>query len=230
MDPADPQNEISIDEIVRHVRVGDKVDAQLFFKNEMRTSLRYVGAVPGKCLIFSPLASNKADVQMQAESGCAMIIRLLLEDDFGEIVAFRSHILSVSSFPSFLMFVEYPSAIQQRSLRRTRRIQTLLPAEISLLRADVSRADQRLSGQIVDLSPSGCGFRFPVGSSKSRVNKVDILLHIDVGQQSLELQGAIRNVRMTDTEGVLGIQFLSPEEQITEKLEAIFGDIFSRSA
>lgn len=139
----------------------------------------------------------------------SMVVRYILEDETGEIIAFKVKITLVLSKPGNYVFTTFPLSIQSHGLRAEQRSQTRVP--VSILDA-VDDSEMNI-GTIIDLSSSGCRISVKRNEQKSRLAaKQNIKLRITISQGQHEtLTGVIMNSRSDDVDHYYGIKFDASE-------------------
>ena len=138
-------------------------------------------------------------VEVSDQAPC--VVRYLTE---GRMVGFRTEVCAVQHVPEPLLFLVYPTKIEQVVLRKNPRV--LLSQPISLI-----RGDQRpivVTGVMRDLSSAGCrietgegGYEFPVDTGVRMEFGLPGVGHIS------NLTGSVRNVSVQGRRMVLGVEF-----------------------
>lgn len=95
--------------------------------------------------------------------GASMIVRMLVENERGECVAFNSEVRWVSSHPFKLLYLHFPKQIEKADLRLYPRVRTALSAKLSNIQ------NKPIDGVLEDVSLGGCCFTFALPSGKASV-------------------------------------------------------------
>lgn len=132
----------------------------------------------------------------------------------GEIYECQSTVLKISTDLFPMVFLDYPAAIENVSVRRTRRIVCFIPA---LMRFD----EEDFDGIILNMSQIGCRFFLKTESLKEKPPVVDDFVSLDftvMGAEGvLEFKGVVRNIQKTERGENYGIEFLNiPYEFVTQ--------------
>ena len=140
----------------------------------------------------------------------SMIVRFILEDETGEVVAFKSKITFLLLKPVHMIFVAFPTAIQSQSLRSERRAQIRVPIGIY----DSEKGGLLAAGTLMDISNGGCRISTPRAKTKKLTSK-EITIRIS-GQESesLELKGTVMNVKQDEMYFSYGVKFSTSEEEV----------------
>ena len=181
-----------------YLRPGDMIDVEFAAATKVRTKLQLVGFDTGNYLLLKQpnprIDGSYADVLFE---GNPVIVRLVLEGETGECIAFKTNIRAVSNIPFRLLYLDYPKQVENRALRAQKRVRTHIPVDVT---ADNSQTDSRkklASGVVVDISSAGCRILFKAQSEGSNVTHMNIKISIGSGSQKdlLTLSGQIMNQR-----------------------------------
>lgn len=145
------------------------------------------------------------------------IVRFILEDETGEVVAFKSKILHIVKKPVHMIFVAFPDTIQSQGLRSERRAQIRVPVSV----LDAEKEMNLAFGMLVDISNSGCRIATHRSENK-KLNVKDILIRLN-GQQAepFELQGTIMNTKLDEVYYNYGIKFSTSEEEVEQLINRL---------
>ena len=138
-----------------------------------------------------------------------VIMRFILEDETGEVIAFKQDCLFVKK-PVNMIFVAFPTDIQSQGLRSERRAQIRVP--VSVLDAETQRT--LASGILMDISNSGCR----IGTERNTAQKLtvkNIIIRLN-GQENepFELTGTVMNARKDEVYYLYGVKFSTSEEEV----------------
>ncbi len=195
------------------VNLGTRLILQLRQLSD-RIPSKLVGLEHGKYLILSIPTLSPSDLSAYFKQGKSMVIRYVHE---GAALGFESYVMGIIIQPVRLVFISYPDTVQDMNLRKHKRGDCYLPAEILF-------EDKPVHGFILDISRGGCGFTakikkdfntdaLAVGSS------IFLKFPIPGVEGKLSIGCVIRNAR-TDHNGLfLGLQFW---EFISDQKEKLF--------
>ncbi len=177
---------------IKLIKLGTPIDIEIqsVVLEKCRCSLLGVGE--GRFLLLSfPSAERYPNAAGLIKSDIPIVVRLLLEGDVAEIIAFKSEIISILSFPAKLFFIRYPAELQSHNLRKEARAKINIAAT---LYAD--GGEESVTGRINDLSSTGCCFIFSVHAESAKIKKeqVTMTLSLPDGQHAV-LRGRVRNQR-----------------------------------
>ena len=130
-----------------YLRPGDVIDVEFSSATKVRTKLQVVGFDTGNYLLLkqpNPRTDGSyADVLYE---GNPVIVRLVLEGEAGECLAFKTKIRAVSNIPFRLLYLDYPKEIENRALRAQRRVRTHIPVDVT---ADGSQTNTKRNWPVV---------------------------------------------------------------------------------
>lgn len=171
------------------------------------------GFIPERYIIIvHPHKENLGPITNKLFKGNNITVRYL---NSGNIFAFRSTIIGAINDPFKLVFIEYPTKLVRHSLRKDRRVQCYLPAEL----LNGNKMDENInsempySGIISDLNISGCSFDMIVvpGLKMLPYVRVDgaIALRMQMPgiENKLELFGVIKRMTRDSKKINIGILF-----------------------
>lgn len=202
---------------LRSMRPGMPLDLQVVSPTATkRVRTEFVGMDGVRCLILRfPDEGKWGNLRDAIYPDNNMVVRYILEDETGEIVAFKVKITLVLSKPGNYVFTTFPLSIQSHGLRSEERAQTQVPVVVS---DGVDQAD----GLILDLSNSGCRIGVPRKTQKIKLaakQKITMQLKSAKGQQE-SLTGIIMNARNDGVNNFFGVKF--------EASEAVVGALLSQ--
>jgi len=136
----------------------------------------------------------------------------------GSIYGFRSDVIAFIQHPFPLLFLSYPKIVEMIEHRKEPRVDCSIGAEIQI-------GDALFTGEIVDLSATGCRFCLVLPDTETansiRVND-EVTLHTDfsgaLGRE--QLRGRIQNTRFDQERGLLGILFLDMSADMRKHVNA----------
>lgn len=201
---------------------GKVIDFQINHPVQIRLKLTLVGYETGKYIIlkYPTSGDNYGDVLVE---GNVAIVRYLLEGDLGCCFAFRSTIRNITKSPERFIVLTYPERIENRQLRAHQRVNTHMPAAISLNEPNQSNVE--INGIIVDLSLKGCGFTFRATNDMVNVKQREIFVcvtHYAIGE--MRIPATVCNSRNEQGRVSVGIKFEENDKQVLSLLESLFVD------
>jgi len=199
---------------------GSPVELQFTSPVSVRIRTTLVGFEKGKYLIIKqPDSRNYYDVMTE---GNVVVMRFLIEREAGECVACKAPIKSIVSFPARLIFMEYPTHVENRCLRSQQRVSTHILAHM----APATSPKERLDGVVSDISPTGCKLKFHAQDVVLGVNKIPIVITIQKPgtEETLSLRGTVMNHRKEDGLIGIGVLFTEPEERVIDILDNLYID------
>ncbi|MCJ8337078.1 MAG: flagellar brake protein [Pseudomonadales bacterium] len=199
-----------INEFINQLKPGKVIDLQLGGSSVVRIKPTVIGIDLGRYLLVKfPSKLNPGDYNDLLLSGVGVIVRFILEGLNGECVAFSTTIQQVLSAPNRLIFLNYPTRIENRQLRTHQRKKTHLPAQISQYKSVDRLTGNCIGGYIVDISARGCQFSFKPGNGKSGVKKcpVHIAMTIAGMDEPLIITAHVKNNRLENGHMLVGIMF-----------------------
>ena len=176
-------------------------------QNPLMSSL--VGIVPGR-YILSSVPTSDEDLANILKRDLEVVVRYL---NLGKLCLFKTRIQHITTTPSDLLFLEFPSVIFYHELRKEKRIKIFVP---SILRAD---QDTEFYSVIYDINTLGClcKIKAKLNSPFPDFNIGDVVT-INCLLPGLDdkepVKGIIRNLKKTSEQLRLGIQFDNPPDKV----------------
>ncbi|MDF2177688.1 flagellar brake protein [Aliiglaciecola sp. CAU 1673] len=189
-----------------------------------RVRTEFVGMDGTRCIILRhPDEGRWGSMKDAIYADNQIIVRYILEDETGEVIAFKSNILLVATRPSHLLFISFPIAIQNQGLRSDKRVFTRTPVELF----DVATNKTLFEGLVLDISSSGCriGIRRDVPDGGKLAGKTLKMAIKASKEKSYEVKGQVMNQRADETYFYYGIKFEAQEALLTELLSEILIDV-----
>lgn len=165
---------------------------------EARFQTQIVGwNIPNFIIVHTPYL-NGFPIEMNKGTECS--IRLLSEE---ETIGFESRVIKAQLNPIPLLFLSYPSILDNVSSRKEKRFKTLLPVVIQTkdMEGNISAAN----GLILNLSLNGC-----LISSQNNYNmesKIFISFSLPTNDEINDLVCYVNNIRESKEMKLLGIEF-----------------------
>lgn len=142
--------------------------------------------------------------------GCELIVRYILEEEAGEVIAFKSKVRHIITRPAHYLFLGFPSALQSQGLRAEARAAARLPVSVKNLETGERYAD----GTLLDVSRSGCRLAI----SKEMQKKIDArflaVVAKDVLEEEVEFAGEIMNSKADDMFLYYGLKFALSQKEV----------------
>ena len=203
---------------IRSMRPGRSVDLQLTMANTTkRVRTEFVGMDGTRCMIFRYPDEGKwgalGDGIFKDKS---LIARHILEDDAGEIIAFKVNVILVATKPSHLIFTSFPLLIQSHDLRVESRAQTRIATSMFDAQSDSAICDS----VVMDLSVQGCRMSIDKNNSetKPKLRQVVKMYFAASKDKKIYLTGTIMNTKSDEVSLYYGVKFETPAEEVSQFL------------
>jgi len=186
----------------------------------------FVGSVGKQFIIFRYPSEKRWGYLGEAiKEGKEVLVRFLLEDEQGEVVAFKSTIVCISSQPTRLVHIDFPLSLQQVPLRQLPRVRTLLPSELQLdITTDEKVKPIKWDGMIIDISLKGARFALRKREDMPELKELDVMLEI-TAKEHFQLKGKVCNQKLEFNIVYLGIEFYSAEDDIAKLFDKLLIDV-----
>lgn len=201
---------------IRSMRPGRPVDLQLSTASTTkRVRTEFVGMDGTKCMIFKyPDEGKWGSLGDGIFKDKAMVARYILEDDTGEIIAFKVKVILVATKPSNLIFTSFPLSIQSHDLRAEPRAQTRIAT--SMFDADT---DQAICESVVlDISSHGCRISIDKTNNKPKLRQVVKMYFAASKDNAIFLTGTVMNSKSDEVNLYYGVKFETGEEEVNQLL------------
>jgi c-di-GMP-binding flagellar brake protein YcgR len=183
-----------------------------------------IGFLPDNYIIIRhPYKENFGPITNKLFKGNKITVRYL---NGGNVFAFQSTIIGATNDPFKLVFMEYPTTIVRHSLRKDRRVQCYLPAELFNERKkdkDII-SDMAYKGIISDISISGCSFDMIITPSIQagpyvRINgPIALRIQMPGIENRIELFGRIKRMKRDSKKMNIGILFDEVDDGIIHSI------------
>lgn len=212
-------NKLSFDEL--NLQFGQVVQIH---PNPGKSVDRYdcllVGCLPNEAVIITAPDSGRFPL---LTVGDTVAIRVMSANG---VALFPTLVLHIAEIPIYLVYLDFPKAIQFKMVRNASRVEVALP----VLASNMDRNGIRgVAGRIMDISLSGARIAFGQDIAK-RGEVVEIKGKFDVAgiRRTLSIHAVVRARNMlSDSHFEYGIEFHENDE---EKLLVLFGYIFNAMA
>lgn len=201
---------------------GQKIEVQLASSNvPARFHSEFIGAVKERWVIVNmPDARKYSDMREYLQEKTPVIVRFVLENENGEICAFRSEVSYVISHPTKMLFILWPNQIEHRVIRKGRRFDAFLTTMIS--GKTVNGEEKSFKGHVLDVSESGCRLKHDKAEEKLNElweNGSKIALKIEQKNNAdLTLNAIVRQIKQIDDHVELGVQFMGNQKEEVNSL------------
>lgn len=181
---------------------GSVVDIEIIMPaSSKRLKTELVGYMADQYIILNSPSNKRLGAALDyLKEGTQVVVRAVVEQGEGQIIAFKTTIKAITSHPAKLIFLFSPRNLQSYSLREQVRVPTLIPAIFSA-------GDHSELGIIKDVSLSG--LQFDLHNTELdpslKAQSCEILLEGKQDQQ-FTLNGEICRVKQQDGLVVLGIK------------------------
>jgi len=204
---------------IRAMRPGRPIDLQLTTATTTkRVRTEFVGMDGTRCMIFRfPDEGRWGSLGDGIFKDKAMIARYIIEDDSGEIIAFKVKVILVATKPSHLIFTSFPLIIQHQDLRATPRAKTNIVT--SLFDA---QSDSAICGSVIlDISLHGCRMIIDkrVSYTKPKLRQVMKIYFATSKNKKIFLTGTVMNSKSDEVSLYYGVKFEEPEDEVNQLLQ-----------
>lgn len=185
-----------------------------------------VGRLSGYYLIIKQPVTGFGSIAAKLFRGAKITVRYI---SGGDIFAFQSEVIGVTTESPRLIFIAYPALVVRRSLRGSRRVLCYLPAELikEQDRGRGIRVEIAYRGIISDISLSGCGFDMMKGSPDdadevlpevAENEMVKLRIEFPGLENKIELSGEIRRAQRDGRRLNVGIKFRQAAEAVRSRI------------
>ncbi|WP_370978099.1 flagellar brake protein [Agaribacterium sp. ZY112] len=188
---------------------------------QARCDCLLVGSLPGESILIT--AAPGAEDFPHLEVGQQVVIRVMSANG---VALFQTCVLFISDMPVFMVYLDFPQAVQFRMVRSASRVEVALPVLVYSLSCP---AQSGVAGKIADISLGGAGLELyeDVGEAG---DLLELKGKFDVGgiRRTVKLKAEIKNKKARASGNTsYGIAFSESDE---EKLLVLFGFIFNSMA
>jgi hypothetical protein len=206
---------------LRSMRPGRPLDLQLATASTTkRVRTEFVGMDGTRCMIFRyPDEGKWGSLGDGIFKDKTMIARYILEDDTGEIIAFKVKVILVTTKPSHLIFTSFPLIIQRHDLRAEPRSQTRIATSMFDAQTDLAICNS----VVLDISVNGCRMSIDKGGSdpKPKVKQVVKMYFAASKDRKMFLIGTIMNTKSDEVSLYYGVKFETPEAEVNQLFQGL---------
>ena len=169
-----------------------------------------VGMLPGRYLILSePVKPVVGPYRAEYRDGDSVVVRYLFR---GSVFGFRSFVLSALTHPDRLLFVGYPTQVEEHNIRAEQRLECLIPVLIAF------PDGTQVKATMADVSSVGCQVRVlgpeVAGKQPERGDAVKIRCRLPGVEEDQIILGEIKRLIDDGDRLGIGVAFHQPEEQV----------------
>jgi hypothetical protein len=201
------------------MRPGRPLDLQLTTATTTkRVRTEFVGMDCTRCMIFRyPDEDKWGSLSDGIFKNKTMIVRYILEDDTGEIIAFKVKVLLVNTKPSHLIFTSFPLIIQKHDLRAEPRTKTQITSSIFDAQSDLAICNS----VVMDISVNGCRMTTDISGSEiePKIKQIVKIYFAASKDKNIFLTGTIMNCNSDEVSLHYGVKFETPLDDINQLLQ-----------
>ncbi|AEP30094.1 flagellar brake protein [Brumicola nitratireducens] len=193
-------------------------DMQLIAQAQpVRLKTTYFGTDGQHCLFFRyPASTEVVNTTLLIEPDMHIVIRYVLDEPYGEVVAFKVRILKVIHSPVPMVITSFPSVLQKLGLRSEKRAISGVPVEVVL----DEQENKQVEGLIVDISQNGCKLLIPFKTVLQVIQGDEkITLCVELADRTMLLAARVKNARIEKDYHAYGIRFADHDNQLERLLE-----------
>lgn len=203
---------------IRSMRPSRPVDLQLTTASATkRVKTEFVGMDGTSSMIFRyPDEGKWGSLGNGIYKDKTLVVRYILEDETGEIIAFKVKVLLVATKPGHLIFTSFPLSIQSHDLRVERRAKT----RIATLLFDAETNTEICHSVVSDISVHGCRISInkKESSTRPKLRQVIKMYFAASKDKEIYLTGSVMNNKSDEVNLYYGIKFDTPEEEVNQLL------------
>ncbi len=196
------------------ITVGTEVQIELI-KMNCRLKSELIGLEEGEFLILKLTHCDPCGMLSSDKvSGSIILVRYMFH---GAIYGFKTKVLNMIYRPERMIFVEYPTKIEEHNVRTEQRYDCVMQAECT-------SGEMTTELIITDISVKGCRCIILTtlienkGELLKQINMdatIDMKVPIPSSEEFFNVNGTIRNINRDETEIIFGISFndIPPDEK-----------------
>lgn len=202
----------NIDAMLDYLEFGMRLSAVIRFgpKDEYSFQCNLIGIKLGKFILLDLRQKTVEDLITRKTSNVPIIIRGITNTELGHILAFESQVITITSRPTWLMFIQLPRNYETKPVRSDKRLKLTCSSL-------VTHSDVTYKGTLCDLSISGCGIYFDVPIKLEKESQVVFEPSLESFQPT-KCNCQVVNVKKFRDGHFVGLKFVTPIE-ISDDLE-----------
>ncbi|MFC3033211.1 flagellar brake protein [Pseudoalteromonas fenneropenaei] len=206
---------------ISQLQSGVSIDLEIIMPaTSKRVKTEYIGQLADQFIVLNHPNPKRLGAALDyLKEGSTVVVRALLEQSGGEIIAFKEQIKAVTVHPARLIFLYFPDRIQLMCLRNHARIPTLIPAVLS-------QGEFATVGVIKDISVAG--LLIDVSEAQLPADFKERTCHILIeGKEGdkTTLSGQVCSLKRQGETIHLGIKLLSDKQQMDKVLREYLIDL-----
>ncbi len=144
-----------MNKIKDYLEFGMKLSVTIKFgpRDEYTFQSNLVGMKDNQFLLIDMNQKTIEDLITKKVNNIGVVVRGITNTELGDIIAFKSQIITLVSRPTWLMFIKLPYKFETKPIRANKRFKLSLPIT-------VLHDEQEYSAVLQDFSSSGCGVFF----------------------------------------------------------------------
>lgn len=179
-------------------------------KDEYSLHCNLIGMKDNQFLLLDLSQKSVEDLITRKTTNVGVVVRGITDTDLGHIIAFKSQIITVTSRPTWLMFIKLPYNFESKPIRANKRFKLKLPVAVTF-EENIHKATLR------DLSTSGCGIYFDNIIELTKESQITIEPKLEYFPKDSPLCHIV-NIRRHNGGMLVGIRFES-EIEIEDNLK-----------
>lgn len=184
-----------------YLEFGMKLSVILKFgpRDEYTLHSTLIGMKDNQFILLDLSPKAVEDLITRKTNNVNVVIRGITDTELGEIIAFKSQIITVVSRPTWLMFIKLPYNFETKPIRANKRFKLSLPTEVFY-------EENKYNATIQDLSSSGCGLLFSNAVDLAKGMEVTIKPSLEHFPETSPVCSIV-NVRKLNEGVFVGIKF-----------------------
>ncbi len=190
-----------IDKIKQYLDFGMHLSVTVLFssKDKCKLPCHLIGIKDKQFLLLDINQKSVESLITRKTNDVDIIVRGVADTDLGHIIAFKSQIITVTSRPAWLMFIQFPYHFETKPIRINKRFKLNVPVI-------VGHNGRETRAVLQDLSASGCGIHFDHTTELSKESQITIKPELEYFPQSTPVCHIV-NIRKHSSGTFVGIKF-----------------------
>lgn len=137
----------------------------------------------------------------------------------GTIIGFKTNLVDIISTPARLIFIRYPTKVEEYNVRKNERINCMLPGKLKIdsTVVDGTVVDLSLSGTLISIDGKTCDIK-KILTLLSKTDKCEFLIQLPSDPKALLFPVIRRDVRKNDARLNVGLQFINIGTEISYRI------------